>query len=109
MPERLKNLIGFQPLFPVAEPARLVVETRQVNKETLSEFIEVEEAYRRIGIFVTTCEFLRLPTESQKDAIAFIIAMKRGENNSPTEGLVAEDAIKDELQKIVNAIQLIEV
>jgi translation initiation factor 2 alpha subunit (eIF-2alpha) len=41
---------------------RLVVETRQVNKETLSEFIDVEEAYRRIGIFVTTREFLQLPT-----------------------------------------------
>lgn len=40
---------------------RLVVETRQVNKETLSEFIDVEEAYRRIGIFVTTREFLQLP------------------------------------------------
>ena len=35
---------------------------RQVNKETLSEFIDVEEAYRRIGIFVTTREFLQLPT-----------------------------------------------
>lgn len=87
---------------------RLVIETRQVNKETLSEFIDVEEAYRRIGIFVTTREFLQLPTENQKDAIAFIIVMKRDENNSPTEGLVAEDAIKDELQKIINAIQLIE-
>ena len=89
--------------------ARLVVETRQVNKETLSEFIDVAEAYRRIGIFVTTREFLRLPTENQKDVIAFIIAMKRDENNSPTEGLVAEDAIKNELQKILDAIQLIEV
>lgn len=88
---------------------RLVVETRQVNKETLSEFIDVAEAYRRIGIFVTTREFLRLPTENQKDVIAFIIAMKRDENNSPTEGLVAEDAIKNELQKILDAIQLIEV
>lgn len=87
---------------------RLVVETRQVNKETLNEFIDVEEAYRRIGIFVTTREFLQLPTENQKDVIAFIIVMKRDENNIPTEGLVAEDVIKDELLKIINAIQLIE-
>lgn len=88
---------------------RFVVETRRVNKETLSEFVDVAEAYRRIGVFVTTREFLQLPTENQKDVIAFIIAMKRDENNSPTEGLVAEDAIKNELQKILNAIQLIEV
>lgn len=88
---------------------KLVINTRKVNKQALSEFIDINEAYRRIGIFVTTCEFLRLPTENQKDIIAFIITMKRDENNSPTEGLVAEDAIKDELQKILNAIQLIEV
>lgn len=88
---------------------KLVINTRKVNKQALSEFIDVNEAYRRIGIFVTTCEFLQLPTENQKDVIAFIIAMKRDENDSPTEGLVAEDAIKDELQKILNAIQPIEV
>ena len=33
---------------------KLVVGTRQVNKETLSEFIDVEEAYRRIKVFITT-------------------------------------------------------
>ena len=33
---------------------RLVVETRQVNKETLSEFIDVEDAYSRMNVFVTT-------------------------------------------------------
>lgn len=88
---------------------KLVIKTRKVDKQALSEFIDVNEAYRRIGIFVTTCEFLRLPIENQKDVIAFIIAMKRVENDSPTEGLVAEDAIKDELQKVLNAIHLIEV
>ena len=67
---------------------KLVINTRKVDKQALSEFIDINEAYRRIGIFVTTCEFLRLPTENQKDVIAFIIAMKRDESNSPTEGLV---------------------
>ena len=43
---------------------KLVVGTREVNKETLSKFIDVEEAYRRIKIFVTTCEFLQLPIEN---------------------------------------------
>lgn len=87
--------------------AKLVVGTRQVNKETLSKFIDVEEAYRRIKIFVTTCEFLRLPTENQKDVISFIIAMNRDDNNSQTEGRVAEDTIRKELEKIVNAPQFI--
>ncbi len=88
---------------------RLVVETRHVNKETLSEFIDVEEAYSRIDVFVTTREFLLLPKETQKDVIAFLIAMASNKNGSPTEGLVAEEIIQEELQKRVNAIQRMEV
>ena len=87
----------------------LVINVRKIDKQALSEFIDINEAYQRIRIFVATCEFSRLPTENQKDVIAFIIAMKRAENNSLTEGFVAEDTIKDELQKTLSAIQLIEV
>lgn len=87
---------------------KLVVGTRQVNKQTLSEFIDVEEAYRRMKVFITTCEFLRLPTENQKHVIAFIIAMNSDGNNSQAEGRVAEDTIRKELEKIVNVPQLIE-
>ena len=88
---------------------RLVVETRHVNKETLSEFINVEEAYSRIDVFATTREFLLLPKEIQKDVIAFLIVMASNKMSSPTEGLVAEEIIQGELQKRVNAIQHIEV
>lgn len=87
---------------------KLVVETRKVNKKTLSRFIDVDEAYRRIKAFAATCEFLQLPTENQKDVIAFMIAMTRDENNGLTEGSVAEDAIRTELDKIVNALRLVE-
>lgn len=68
---------------------------------------KIARLYRRIKIFVTTCEFLRLPTENQKDVISFIIAMNRDENNSQTEGRVAEDTIRKGLEKIVNAPQFI--
>jgi hypothetical protein len=88
---------------------RLVVETRQVNKETLSEFINVEEAYSRIDAFVTTREFLLLPKETQKDVVAFLIAMANNKKSRPTDGLVAEETIQEELQRKVNAIQRIEV
>lgn len=50
--------------------ARIVVETRQVNKETLSEFIDVEDAYSRMNVFVTTHEFLILSKETKKDVAA---------------------------------------
>ena len=85
--------------------AKLVVKTRQVNRQTLSEFIDIEEACRRMGIFVTTREFLLLPEENQMDSVAFLIIMKRDTENSPTEGYVAEETIKKELQKIVSIIQ----
>lgn len=84
---------------------RLVVETRQVNKETLSEFIDVEDAYSRMNVFVTTHEFLILSTETKKDVVAFLIAMRRSKETSKTEGIVVEEIINEELQKIVSTIQ----
>lgn len=89
--------------------ARLIVDTRQVKKETLGEFIDVDEAYSRIDVFVTTRKFLLLSNEVQKDVVAFLIAKTSEKESRPTEGLVAEETIKEELQKIVNAIQRIEV
>lgn len=88
---------------------RLIVETRRVNKKTLNEFIDVEEAYLRIESFVTTRKFLLLLDEVQKDVVAFLLAKTSDKESSPTEGLVAEETIKEELQKIVNEIQRIEV
>ena len=84
---------------------RLVVETRQVNKETLSEFIDVEDAYSRMNVFVTTHEFLILLKETKKDVVAFLIAMRRNKETSQTEGFVAEEIINGELQKIISTIQ----
>ena len=84
---------------------RLVVETRQVNKETLSEFIDVEYAYSRMNVFVTTHEFLILSKETKKDVVAFLIAMRRNKETSQTEGFIAEEIIYEELQKIISIIQ----
>ena len=84
---------------------RLVVETRQVNKETLSEFIDVEDAYSRMNVFVTTHEFLLLLKETKKDVVAFLIAVRRSKETSQTEGFVAEEIINEELQKIISTIQ----
>ena len=84
---------------------RIVVETRQVNKETLSEFIDVEDAYSRMNVFVTTYEFLILSKETKKDVVAFLIARRRNKETSQTEGFVAEEIINEELQKIISTIQ----
>lgn len=88
---------------------KLIIKTRQVNKQTLGEFIEINEAYRRISQFALTRAFLLLPKENQKDVVAFLIAMKRSEEDRLTEGLVAEETIEDELQKMIDTIQHAEV
>ena len=38
--------------------------------------------------FVTTREFLLLPKETQKDVVAFLIAMANNKKSRPTDGLV---------------------
>lgn len=78
---------------------KLVIKTRNIDKQALSEFIDINDAYHRIGIFVTTPEFLQLPIENQKDVVTFITAMKSDKNDS-----LIEDIIQNELQKILNAI-----
>lgn len=84
---------------------KFVVKTRQVNKQTLSEFIEIEEACRRISAFIKTRDFLQLPEENQVDSVAFLIAMQRDAENSSMEDCIAEETIKKELQKLVSTIQ----
>lgn len=88
---------------------KLIIKTRQVNKQTLGEFIDINEAYRRISLFASTREFLLLPKENQKDVVAFLVATERSEEDRLTEGLVAEETIEDELQKMIGTIQRTEV
>lgn len=84
---------------------KLVVKTRKINTQSLSEFTDIDEAYRRMGNFVKTREFLLLPEENQLDSVAFLMTMKRDSENSLMEGYIAEEAIKKELQNIVGTIQ----
>lgn len=76
-----------------------------IYQPTLSEFIDVEYAYSRMNVFVTTHEFLILSKETKKDVVAFLIAMRRNKETSQTEGFVAEETINEELQKIISTIQ----
>ena len=81
------------------------MKTRKINTQSLSEFTDIDEAYRRMGNFVKTREFLLLPEENQLDSVAFLMTMKRDSENSLMEGYIAEEAIKKELQNIVGTIQ----
>ena len=51
---------------------KIVEKTRDVNRQTIGEFIDVDEAYRRIKTFVATSKFGLLPEDDQMNAIAFI-------------------------------------
>ncbi len=83
---------------------KIVVKTRQVSKQSFSEFIDIEEAYRRISTFVTTRDFMLLPENYQVDVVAFLITMEKGTESSLTENSIAEDAIKKELNKLLNRV-----
>ena len=52
---------------------KIVEKTRDVNRQTIGEFIDVDEAYRRIKTFVATSKFGLLPEDDQMNAIAFIL------------------------------------
>ncbi len=84
---------------------KLVVKTYKVNKQTLGEFIDIEEAYRRICAFVSTRDFLALPLENQLDAVAFLTAMERDTESDQTEEHISEENVRKELQKIVGGVQ----
>ena len=84
---------------------KLVVKTRKVDIQALSEFIDVAKAYQRMSTFITINAFLSLPNENQRDVMAFIIAQKRTSESRPTEGYVSEEEIDENLQATIHAIQ----
>ena len=78
----------------------IVYRTRIVNLETISEFIDVEEAYRRIVKFTTTDEFWNLSKEDQMNVIAFKLVKEMPESDSTFDNRIAEDVIVKVLEEM---------
>lgn len=79
---------------------KIVEKTRDVNRQAIGEFIDVDEAYRRIKTFVVTSQFDSLPEDDQMNAIAFILITERTPSESIMGNCIAEDAIKKALNQL---------
>lgn len=79
---------------------KIVEKTRNVNRQTIEEFIDVDEAYRRIKMFVVTSQFVSLPEDDQMNAIAFILVTERTPSESVMENCIEEDTITKALNQL---------
>lgn len=79
---------------------KLVVKMRDVNQKAIEEFIDVNEAYRRIRKFAGTSQFFLLPKDDQMNAIAFILITERTPSTSIMENCIAENVIVKTLDQL---------
>ena len=56
---------------------RIVAKTRTVDRDRLSEFVDLGEAYQRVKKFATENQFFDLPRDEQMSAVAFILIVER--------------------------------
>lgn len=85
--------------------ARTGLKMRDVNRNAVEEFIDVDEAYRRVKAFVATSQFYLLPKDDQMNAIAFILIIERTGSESILEDGIAEDSVIRVLDQLENQKQ----
>ena len=83
-----------------AEAAKIVVQKRHVNLKTLGEFIDVDEAKRRVREFLGTPRFFELPKDDQRNAIALVLMPEKQTEEGVIPAGVSEEAIDKELIEI---------
>ncbi len=79
---------------------KIVTKIRDVNRQAIGEFIDVDVAYRRIKAFVATTQFTLLPEDDQMNAMAFILVTERAPSGSVMENCIGEDAIANALNQL---------
>ena len=84
---------------------RIVAKTRTVDRDRLSEFVDLGEAYQRVKKFATENQFFDLPRDEQMSAVAFILIVERGPVESSLKDCIAEDAIIKALDQMKSKIE----
>ena len=84
---------------------RIVAKTRTVDRDRLSEFVDLGEAYQRVKKFATENQFFDLPRDEQMSAVAFILIVERGPVESSLKDCIAEDAIMKTLDQMESKIE----
>lgn len=74
-----------------AEAAKIVVQKRHVNLKALSEFIDVNEAKRRVRDFLGTKQFFMLPKDDQKNAITLVLTPKEQAGEDVSVEMIDEE------------------
>lgn len=69
-----------------------------MNFERVNEFIDVDEAYRRICDYIKTEEFFLLPEDDQMSAMAFKLLKEGADSESVSEKFISEEVIKKTLE-----------
>ena len=82
--------------------AQIVSKTWKIDQQSLGEFIDVNEAYRRICTFVKTNEFYNLSKDDQMDTVAFLISMEKKNQASVMGNYIYEQSIRKELCKLIS-------
>ena len=78
-----------------------VTKTWKVDQKAIEEFIDINEAYQRIGAFVTTDKFLFLSKEEQMDILAFLLAMEKKAEENTMRDYISEETLEKELHKLI--------
>ena len=84
---------------------RIVAKTRTVDRDRLSEFVDLGEAYQRVKKFATENQFFDLPRDEQMSAVAFILIVEREPVESSLKDCIAEDAIIKALDQMKSKIE----
>jgi len=81
---------------------RTVFKMWNVKKENLAEYIDIDEAHKRMSDFVMRDEFAALPENKKENIAALLISMEeKSEIRSMRDGIVASD-----IEKRLDAIML---
>lgn len=77
----------------------IVYKTKNVNINTLSQYIDIDEAYQRMKNYAMTNDFMKIDEDVQKSVIAFIVQQENKDNYDSDIG-ISEERIKKEMQKL---------
>ena len=78
--------------------------TRNVKVDLLSEFIDVDVAYKRMKEFVETPGFLELEEDLEIDVIAFILHHDISKDDTDGDYGISEERIRKEIDRIRNDV-----
>lgn len=95
----LVKVVSYCTSLSTEESAKIVVHKRHVNLKALGEFIDVDEAKRRVREFLGTPRFFELPKDDQRNAIALVLMPEKRTEEGVIPAGVSEEAIDKELKK----------